>query len=138
MSAQGVLNFFCEVGPANHAVSFLKALCLLLGLCRITASAGAKILSSKPATCAAARQCLAHGRNHFISQPLGLGDYFRRLRARLGSPAAITAAAHKPLASSLPCSVTALFDPQLLGALNEKTIFAAVKLPAQILRSSRL
>ena len=50
-----------------------------------------------------------------------LGDYFRRLRARLGSPAAITAAAHK-LARILFAMLRdrRSFDPQLLGILNQK------------------
>jgi transposase len=49
-----------------------------------------------------------------------LGDYFRRLRAKLGSPA-ITSAAHK-LARILFAMLRdrRSFAPQLLGTLNEK------------------
>ena len=51
----------------------------------------------------------------------GLGDYFRRLRAKLASPSAITAAAHK-LARILFAMLRdrRSFDPHLLGILNEK------------------
>ena len=57
----------------------------------------------------------------YIAATLRLGDYFRRLRAKLGSPAAITAAAHK-LARILFAMLRdrRSFDPQLLGILNEK------------------
>ena len=56
-----------------------------------------------------------------IAATLRLGDYFRRLRAKLGSPSAITAAAHK-LARILFAMLRdrRSFDPHLLGILNEK------------------
>ena len=58
-----------------------------------------------------------------------LGDYFRRLRAKLGSPSAITAAAHK-LARILFAMLRdrRSFDPQLLGSSTEN-FSAAVKTP---------
>ena len=38
---------------------------------------------------------IAHGRQRVRNSRSGLGDYFRRMRAKLGAPKAITATAHK-------------------------------------------
>ena len=122
MSAQGVLTFFCEVGPqitrfpsSNHFASWL-------GLCPDNRISGGKILSSRTRNvrCRLANALRMAATTLYRSHS-ALGDYFRRLRARLGSPAAITAAAHK-LARILFAMLRdrRSFDPQLLGILNQK------------------
>ena len=58
-----------------------------------------------------------------------LGDYFRRLRARLGSPAAITPPLTNLLASSLPCFVIVALSILNSWGTSTKNIFAALKTP---------
>ena len=122
MSAQGVLNFFCEVGPQITRFPSSKHFASWLGLCPDNRISGGKILSSKTRNvrCRLANALRMAATTLYRSHS-ALGDYFRRLRARLGSPAAITAAAHK-LARILFAMLRdrRSFDPQLLGTLNEK------------------
>ena len=110
MSAQTALTFFCEVGPQITRFPSSRHI------------SGGKILSSKTRNvrCRLANALRMAATTLYRSRS-ALGDYFRRLRARLGSPAAITAAAHK-LARVLFAMLRdrRSFDPQLLGILNEK------------------
>ena len=122
MSAQAVLTFFCEVGPQITRFASSKHFASWLGLCPDNRISGGKILSSKTRNvrCRLANALRMAATTLYRSHS-ALGDYFRRLRARLGSPAAITAAAHK-LARILFAMLRdrRSFDPQLLGILNQK------------------
>ena len=122
LSAQGVLTFFCEVGPQITRFPSSKHFASWLGLCPDNRVSGGKILSSKTRNvrCRLANALRMAATTLYRSHS-ALGDYFRRLRAKLGSPAAITAAAHK-LARILFAMLRdrRSFDPQLLGVLNEK------------------
>ena len=93
-----------------------------LGLCPDNRISGGKILSSKTRNvrCRLANALRMAATTLYRSHS-ALGDYFRRLRARLGSPAAITAAAHK-LVRILFAMLRdrRSFDPQLLGILNQR------------------
>lgn len=93
LTAQVLLT---EVGPDLGKFSSASAFSSWLGLCPDNRISGGKILSvrtrhvvSRLATALRmSAQSLHRSKSH-------LGEYFRRIRSRLGAPAAITAAAHK-------------------------------------------
>jgi transposase len=130
LSAQAVLTFFCEAGPQIIRFPSSKHFASWLGLCPDNRISGGKILSSKTRNvrCRLAN-ALRMGATTLYRSHSAPGDYFRRLRARLGSPAAITAAAHK-LVRILFAMLRdrRSFDPQLLAS-STKGIFSAVKTP---------
>ena len=89
-------TFLTEVGPDLHKFPNAAAFASWLGLCPDNRISGGRILSARTrkvvnrlaVALRMAAQSL-HGSQSY------LGHYFRRLRSRLGTPAAITAAAHK-------------------------------------------
>jgi transposase len=122
MSAQGVLNFFCEVGPQITRFASSKHFASWLGLCPDNRISGGKILSSKTRNvrCRLAN-ALRMAAITLYRSGSALGDYFRRLRARLGSPGG-----HHRRRSQTRSHPFAMlrdrrsYDPQLLGILNQK------------------
>jgi len=88
--------FLSEVGPSVDRFASSKHFASWLGLCPDNRITGGRVLSAatrdvKSRTAYALRlsaQCLHRSQS-------ALGDYFRRMKARLGAPEAITAAAHK-------------------------------------------
>ena len=88
--------FFAEVGPDLSKFKNVSHFCSWLGLCPNNRVSGGKILSSqtRPGSnrLAQALRLSANSLWHSKSFP---GNYFRRMRARHGSPKAITATAHK-------------------------------------------
>ena len=93
LTAQALLT---EVGPDLSKFPTASAFASWLGLCPDNRISGGKVLSVRTrhvvARLAAALRMAAQSLHHSHSF---LGDYFRRMRTRLGPPAAITAAAHK-------------------------------------------
>lgn len=87
---------FSEIGRDLSAFPTAKHFASWLGLCPNNQVSGGKILSARTRAvpCRAANalrlaaQCLHHSKS-------ALGDFYRRMRARLGAPKAITATAHK-------------------------------------------
>jgi transposase len=85
-----------EVGPDLSRFPTTAAFCSWLRLCPDPKISGGKILSSKtrPTKNRAALALRMAAQGLHRSQTF-LGDYFRRMKARMGTPKAMTAAAHK-------------------------------------------
>jgi transposase len=93
LTAQMLLT---EVGPDLSRFPTVAAFCSWLRLCPEPKISGGKVLSSKtrPTKNRAALALRMAAQGLHRSQTF-LGDYFRRMKARLGTPKAMTAAAHK-------------------------------------------
>ena len=88
--------FLSEVGPSVERFENVKRFASWLGLCPDNRITGGRILSARTRD---VKSRLAYAlrmatQSLYRSQTV-LGDYFRRMRARLGAPEAITATAHK-------------------------------------------
>jgi transposase len=85
-----------EIGTDMSHWPTVKHFTSWLGLCPGNKISGGKVLSSrtKPSANKAAH-ALRLAANVLYRSKTALGAYFRRMRARLGAPKAITAAAHK-------------------------------------------
>ena len=90
------LVILSEIGTDMSRWPSVKHFCSWLGLCPIHKVSGGKVLSRRVrpgANRVAVALRLAAGSLHHSQS--ALGAFFRRLRARLGAPKAITATAHK-------------------------------------------
>lgn len=96
LSTASVLTLLAETGLDMERWRSAKAFASWLGLCPNNRISGGKVLSAKSRACVnrAARvfRMAAYGLHHAKS---ALGAYYRRMRAKLGAPKAITATAHK-------------------------------------------
>lgn len=85
-----------EVGPDLSAFPNQAAFCSWLGLCPDNRVSGGQVLSTRTRKVqhrlARALRMAAQSLHHSESY---LGEYYRRMRAKLGAPKALTAAAHK-------------------------------------------
>jgi transposase len=89
-------TLFGEIGPDFTKFRSASAFASWMGLCPDNEISGGKVLwvGTRKVKCRAATalrmaaQCLHHSKS-------SLGDFYRRMRAKLGAPKAITAAAHK-------------------------------------------
>ena len=90
------LTLFAEIGADLSRFPDAAHFASWLNLCPNNKITGGKIISSKtgPATNRVA-QALRMATQALYRSHSSLGDYFRRKRARLGTPQAITATAHK-------------------------------------------
>ena len=90
------LTIISEIGPGVSKFPTVKRFCSWLGLCPNWKKTGGRVKSSRTRPgvnrAAAAFRLAAHGLHR--SQG-ALGAFLRRMKARLGAPAALTAAAHK-------------------------------------------
>jgi transposase len=89
-------TILAEVGPDISKFRSASAFASWLGLCPHNDISGGKVLSVKTRR-VNNRAALAFrmAANALFRSQSPLGDFFRRMRAKLGAPAAITAAAHK-------------------------------------------
>lgn len=87
---------FTEIGPDLSKFKTVGHFCSWLGLCPNNKISGGKILSSKtrPGTNRVAQALRLSAVSLYRSKSY-LGDYFRRIRSRVGAPKAVTATAHK-------------------------------------------
>ena len=96
LEAYSVLKIISEIGLDMSRFPTVKHFCAWLSLCPGSKISGGKVLSSKSkasanraaATLRLCAQTLYHSQS-------ALGAYYRRMKARLGAPKAITATAHK-------------------------------------------
>ena len=96
ISTSTALKVIAEIGIDMSRWPTAKHFASWLGLCPGSKISGGKVLSSatKPVANRAAAALRMAAMTLFRSQS-ALGAYFRRIRARLGAPKAITATAHK-------------------------------------------
>jgi len=96
IDANTAMKILSEIGTDMSRWPTVKAFTCWLGLCPGNKVSGGKILSSKtkPSDNRAA-QALRMAASSLYRSETAIGAFFRRLRARLGAPKAITAAAHK-------------------------------------------
>jgi transposase len=89
-------SLLAEIGPDLSRFRSASAFASWLGLCPDNDVSGGKILSVRTRK-VNSRAALAFrmAANALFKSKSWLGEFFRRLRARLGAPKAITAAAHK-------------------------------------------
>jgi transposase len=96
LSTASVLTLLAETGLDMNRWRSEKAFSSWLALCPNNRISGGKVLSTRSRGCVnrAARvfRMAAYGLHHAKS---ALGAYYRRMRAKLGAPKAITATAHK-------------------------------------------
>jgi len=96
LDVNSIIKILEEIGTDMTKWPSAKHFASWLGLCPGNKISGGKILSSstKP-TANRAAQALRLCANALYRSKTALGAYFRNMRARLGAPKAITAAAHK-------------------------------------------
>jgi hypothetical protein len=91
-----VLTLFTEVGPDLSQFRCAPALASWLGLCPGNKVSGGKILDAKTRRVQSrAAEAFRMAAFSLHGSHSCLGSFYRRLRAKLGAPKAITAAAHK-------------------------------------------
>lgn len=96
INTQTVYVLFSEIGPDLSSFPTPEQFCSWLKLCPYNKITGGRVISSRTGrTDNRAAQALRLAAQSLCRSQSFLGDYFRRLRARMGSPKAITAAAHK-------------------------------------------
>jgi transposase len=104
ISALTAHTIFTEIGLEIHRFKTRRHFTSWLSLSPNNKISGNKILSSKTLSSAnrvaKALRLAAYGVGNSKSY---IGDYYRKMRARLGAPKAITATAHKLAKSSMYC-----------------------------------
>jgi len=91
-----VQSILTEVGLNPEAFGTDKRFASCLGLCPENRITGGRIISNKTRKVVnRASKAFRMAANSLKNSPSALGGYFRRMRARLGAPKAITATAHK-------------------------------------------
>jgi transposase len=96
LSVLTVHTLLSEIGPDLGSFRSASAFCSWLGLCPDNEKSGGKVLSARTRKVSSrAALALRLAANSLHRSQSYLGNYFRRMRAKLGAPKAITAAAHK-------------------------------------------
>src|SRR5262249_31971997 len=96
LSELTALTIISEIGPGVSKFATVKKFCSWLGLCPNWKKTGGQVKSSRTRPgvnrAATAFRLAAHGLHRSEG---ALGAFLRRMKARLGAPAAVTATAHK-------------------------------------------
>ena len=89
-------TLFGEIGPDFTKFRSASAFASWMGLCPDNDISGGKVLwvGTRKVNCRAAK-ALRMAAQSLHHSKTALGDFYRRMRAKLGAPKAITAAAHK-------------------------------------------
>jgi transposase len=96
IDANTAMKILSEIGTGTSQWPSSKAFASWLGLCPGNKISGGKVLSSKTKPCDnQAAKALRMAAASLYRSKTAIGAFFRRMRARLGAPKAITAAAHK-------------------------------------------
>jgi len=96
LNALTVHTLLAEVGPDLSRFRNASAFVAWLGLCPSNKTSGGRVLSSKTRrTQNRLNRALRIAAQTLHKSQSYLGTYYRRMRARLGAPKAVTAAAHK-------------------------------------------
>jgi len=96
LSAQTALTLISEIGTDLSAFQTVKHFCSWLGLCPTVKKTGGKVKSSRTrAGQSRAAGLLRLSASSLHSSRSALGAFLRRMKSRLGAPAAVTATAHK-------------------------------------------
>lgn len=124
ISSPTVQVLLAEVGPDWSKFRTAAAFSSWLGLCPNNEISGGQVLSSKTRKvnnrAATAFRLAAHSLHHSQSY---LGEYYRRMRAKLGAPKAIIAAAHKLARITYHLLMT--------GQAYEESVFSALEIRAK-------
>ena len=130
-STSNVHTLFSEFGGDVSAFPTVKHFSSWLGLCPDLRITGGKVISAHTRTvksrAAYALRMAAYSAGRSYS---AIGDYFRRLRARLGTPKAITATAHK--------LARIIYHLLKTGSAYDDTIFARNEALYQQRRAAKL
>jgi transposase len=131
ISSPTIQVLLAEIGPDWSKFRSASAFASWLGLCPHNEISGGQVLSSKTRKvnnrAALALRLGAHSLHHSRSY---LGEYYRRMRAKLGAPKAIVAVAHK-LARILYHLITTRQD-------YEESVFAVLEIKSRQRSHSRL
>jgi transposase len=96
IEANTAMKLLGEIGTNIRRWPTVKHFCSWLGVCPKNKKSGGKVLSSRSRSsgnrAAAALRMAVQSLEHSAS---AMGAFYRRMKARLGAPAAITAAAHR-------------------------------------------
>ena len=96
LGALTLYTLFSEIGRDLTAFPTYKHFCSWMGLCPNNRISGGRVLSSQTRKVKSrAAQALRMAAEGLCRSRSALGDYYRKMRARLGPAAANTAAAHK-------------------------------------------
>lgn len=123
------LEFIAEVGTDMSKWKSAKHFAAWLNLAPNTKISGGKPISSKMMKKNnRAGQCLKQAASCLAANKSPMGDYYRKMRARLGGKGAVLATAHK-LARIIYTMLSQKleYNPQLIGANQEKSIDDKIK-----------
>jgi len=131
ISSPTVQVLLAEIGPDWSKFRSASAFASWLGLCPHNQISGGQVLSSRTRKvnnrAATAFRLAANSLHHSHSY---LGEYYRRMRAKLGAPKAITAAAHKLARIAYHLLTT--------GQAYEESVFAAQETKSKQRAQTRL